>query len=90
ERTDIGHPDFDAMLNPAENVLQLPIDGDFYDLQIDTSGTTAKVHERLVTSQYAEEVLIDQSFTTQTMNLNPYMVFGNIATIRLTPSSDTW
>ncbi|MDH6351939.1 DUF4815 domain-containing protein [Brevibacillus sp. 1238] len=90
ERTDIGHPDFDAMINPADKVLQLPIDGNFFDLEVDTAGTTARVHERLVTSPYTEEILIDQSFTTQTMNLNPYMVFGNIATIRLTPSSDTW
>lgn len=90
ERSDIGHPDFDAMIDPAERVLQLPIEGEFIDMIVDATKTTARMHERLVTAPYTEEVIISQTLSTQTMNLNPYMVFGNIATIRLTPSSDTW
>ncbi|MGC5326424.1 DUF4815 domain-containing protein [Brevibacillus sp. SYSU BS000544] len=90
ERSDVTHPLFDAMLNPKEKVLQLPIDQTFFELTLDKVNSTVKFHEKLVTMNYTEEVLIDQSFATETMNVNPYLVFGNIATIRLTPSHDSW
>ncbi|WP_139491798.1 DUF4815 domain-containing protein [Brevibacillus dissolubilis] len=90
ERADVTHPQFDAMLNPGEKVLQLPVEQELVDLLIDRAASNVRIHERLTTIDYTEEVLIDQSFATETMNVNPYQVFGNLATVRLTPSHDSW
>ncbi|MFE1631039.1 DUF4815 domain-containing protein [Brevibacillus reuszeri] len=90
ERSDVFHPDFNAMLDPLEKVVQLPASMAFVNLTTDKQQSTSRFHERLVTVPYTEEVLIDQPYATETMNVNPYQVFGNLATIRLTPSHDTW
>ncbi|CAM5798212.1 DUF4815 domain-containing protein [Brevibacillus borstelensis] len=90
ERADVTHPLFDAMLNPREKVVQLPLEQTFVELQVEQQASTVRFHERLVTLPYKEEVLIDQTYATEAMNVNPYQVFGNLATIRLTPSHDTW
>ncbi|NRS15808.1 DUF4815 domain-containing protein [Brevibacillus sp. HB1.4B] len=90
ERSDVTHPAFDAMINPREKTLQLPVENSFVEMQANHAASTVRFHERLITLPYSEEVLIDQPFATETMNVNPYQVFGNLATIRLTPSHDTW
>ncbi|ASJ54400.1 DUF4815 domain-containing protein [Brevibacillus formosus] len=90
ERSDVTHPDFDAMINPREKTVQLAVENSFIEMQVNQAASTVRFHERLITLPYTEEVLIDQPFATEIMNVNPYQVFGNLATIRLTPSHDTW
>jgi hypothetical protein len=90
ERTDVFHPDFDAMIDPVNNVLMLPVDITVTDGVVDQQNSTVRFHERLVTMPYTEEVVIDQQAATEQFNVNPYMVFGNQAVIRLNPSQDTW
>ncbi|MET3292268.1 UNVERIFIED_CONTAM: hypothetical protein ABID98_004838 [Brevibacillus sp. OAP136] len=90
-RADMGDgTQFDAMIDPRSKSLQLPIEDVFFDLQINTEKSSVRMHERLLTINYTEEVLIDQSNATESMNVNPYQVFGNMATVRLTPSHDIW
>lgn len=88
ERADLDRG-FDAMIDPASQALQLPINLHFEQLQYD-SGESVRQHERLLTLDYLEEVVIDQSYGTEALNVNPYQVFGSQATIRLTPSQDSW
>ncbi|MGE5704139.1 MAG: DUF4815 domain-containing protein [Clostridia bacterium] len=89
-RADLGDVKFAAMIDPRTKSLQLPVEDAFFDLLIDTQKSTVRLHERLLTINYTEEVLIDQANATESMNVNPYQVFGNMATIRLTPSHDIW
>ncbi|WP_252503290.1 DUF4815 domain-containing protein [Sporosarcina sp. Marseille-Q4943] len=90
ERTDVFHPDFDASIDPERKELTLPVDQTFVDLVFDKSKSTVRFHDRLVTMDYTEELLEQQLYATETMNVNPYMVFGNVGTIRLNPSTDIW
>ncbi|WP_139489370.1 DUF4815 domain-containing protein [Brevibacillus dissolubilis] len=90
ERSDVTHPGFDAMFDPVEKTLQLPMTQKLSELTVDGEKSTVRIHERLMTIGYEEEVLIDQPFATEAMNINPYQVFGNLATIRLIPSHDIW
>lgn len=90
ERTDVTHPLFSASIDPQRKELTLPVDQTFVDLVFDKAKSTVKFHERLVTMDYTEEALEHQSYATETMNVNPYMVFGNVGTIRLNPSTDIW
>jgi hypothetical protein len=43
-----------------------------------------------LTLDYTEVVVVEQNYATEAMNVNPYQVFGAQATIRLTPSQDSW
>jgi len=88
ERIDMGQG-FDAMIDPANQALQLPVNQAFAELVFD-GGESVRQHERLLTLDYTEQVVIDQSYATESLNVNPYQVFGAQATIRLTPSHDAW
>ncbi|MUT65325.1 DUF4815 domain-containing protein [Paenibacillus sp. NEAU-GSW1] len=88
ERADLGFG-FDAMIDPANQTLQLPVNQLFIQMEFE-SGESVRQHERLLTLDYTEEVIIDQSYGTESLNINPYQVFGSQATIRLTPSQDSW
>lgn len=91
ERSDVNHSQFDAMLDPVNKVLQLPVQDEFYPLVPDLAKKqSVHIHERLATLAYTEEILIQQSYATETLNVNPYQVFGVQASIRLTPSQDSW
>lgn len=80
---------FDAMIDPANQTLQLPVNQLFIQLEFE-SGESVRQHERLLTLDYTEQAVIDQSYGTESLNINPYQVFGSQATIRLTPSQDSW
>jgi len=88
ERIDMARG-FDAMIDPANQTLQLPVNQAFVQLAFE-SGESVKPHERLLTLDYTEQVVIEQSYATESLNVNPYQVFGAQATIRLTPSQDSW
>ncbi|MDQ0112317.1 DUF4815 domain-containing protein [Paenibacillus harenae] len=88
ERSDLERG-FDAMIDPANQTLQLPVNQQFVQLEFG-SGESVRRHERLLTLDYTEQVIIDQSYGTESLNVNPYQVFGSQATIRLTPSQDSW
>ncbi|MGM0883705.1 MAG: DUF4815 domain-containing protein [Bacillota bacterium] len=88
ERADLGLG-FDAMIDPANQTLQLPVNQLFIQLEFE-SGESVRQHERLLTLDYTEKAVIDQSYGTESLNINPYQVFGSQATIRLTPSQDSW
>ncbi|TLS51755.1 DUF4815 domain-containing protein [Paenibacillus antri] len=88
ERIDFGKG-FDAMIDPANQTLQLPATQTFEQLTFE-SGESVRRHERLLTLDYTEQVVIEQSYATESLNVNPYQVFGAQATIRLTPSQDSW
>lgn len=89
ERSDVHKQGFDAMIDPVKNVLQLPVHDQFLQLEVDHS-ESLQMHERLLTLAYEEELLIEQGYATESVNVNPYQVFGSQATIRLTPSQDSW
>ncbi|SFE54900.1 protein of unknown function [Paenibacillus catalpae] len=88
ERADLERG-FDAMIDPANQTLQLPVNQLFVQMEVE-SLDSVKQHERLLTLDYTEQLIIDQSYGTEALNVNPYQVFGSQATIRLTPSQDSW
>jgi hypothetical protein len=90
ERMDVTHPDFDAMIDPSEKVLVLPENQQIVQLTVNTDSTDVVLKERLGVIEYTEEVVLQQPLATEHWNVNPYNVFSNIATIRLSPSHDSW
>lgn len=52
--------------------------------------STAKIHNRYATKNYTEIIGAQQKYATQLMNVNPYMVYGNVATISISPNQDNW
>ncbi len=89
ERSDVHKTGFDAMIDPVRKVLQLPVVDQFLQLEVERL-ESLKMHERLITLDYEDELLIEQGYATESLNVNPYQVFGSQATIRLTPSQDSW
>jgi len=53
-------------------------------------GNEFAVHENIVTLGYSEVNLIDQSYASESMNVNPYNVFSWNGSMRLFPASDNW
>lgn len=90
ERADVTHPDFDATIDPVAKTLMLPVEQEVNDLAADGESTTARLHERLATLPYTEEIVVEQTSATEQWNVNPYQVFENQAIIRLVPSHDSW
>ncbi|HHY67833.1 MAG TPA: DUF4815 domain-containing protein, partial [Alicyclobacillus sp.] len=90
ERADVNHPDFDAIIDPVAKTLMLPVEQEVNDLAADDTTTTARLHERLATLPYTEEIVVEQTSATEQWNVNPYQVFDNQAVIRLVASHDSW
>lgn len=90
EKADVTHELFDAMFDPDNHTLMLPINMEEHDLITDEAETTAVLKGRLYMLPYTEEVILEQGYGTKDMNINPYAVWGNVSLISLDPSQDMW
>ena len=90
ERSDLYHASFDAVLDTADAILQLPYEQEYDALAYSAANTTARVHETKTTQPYTEVVALSQLKASDLMNVNPYGVITNICTIRPIPGQDYW
>jgi len=90
EKADIYHELFDAMFDPNNQSLILPLNWEEHDLTVDVANTTALLKGRLYMLPYTEEVVLQQAYGTTDMNVNPYAVWENLGVILLDPSEDIW
>lgn len=88
---DLSHPDFSVAYDLELGEIMLPtIGSSISSPSINAQQSTARLHQRLITSGYQEEILINQPFATGTMLINPYNVFNRLGLLKLTPEVDNW
>jgi hypothetical protein len=81
--------DFKAAIDPLNQELRAPFEVNFSKFDTSTLTNTAKTGD-LVTLDYTETVVVDQSLSTTWANINPFNVLRFVGSITLEPSFDQW
>lgn len=90
-KADINHPSFNISFAFEEGALKLPPSSIKVNTpSINVGNSTTKTWGRLLTSMFTEAVATEQTYATGRMLVNPYSVFNQSATIKLTPEVDNW
>lgn len=88
-KMDLEYTNFGCSIDIENNTLMSEFISTEQNLVPNTTGT-ARIHNRYATKDYTEIVGAQQLYATQMMNVNPYMVYGNVATISVSPNQDNW
>ena len=97
----VGNIDYKVSMDMAQGELRPMFNEDAVQLiERDDDGTAIVAADRtaanyqktgdLITLPYTEETLIDQSFASKTLNVNPFDVFTWSGNVNLTPPTDEW
>jgi len=97
----VGNIDYKVSMDMAQGELRPMFNEDAVQLiERDDDGTAIVATDRtaanyqktgdLITLPYTEETLIDQSFASKTLNVNPFDVFTWSGNVNLTPPTDEW
>ncbi len=98
---DPGNVDYKVAMDMAKGEMRPTFNEDAIALEErDDDGTDIQASDRvtaryaktgdLITLPYSEETLIDQSYASKTVNVNPFGIFTWIGSIALTPQTDEW
>jgi hypothetical protein len=82
-------PDFSAAIDSINQELRAPFTVNFSQFDTSTLTNTAKTGD-LVTLDYTEVTVIDQSLSTTYVNINPFNVLRFVGSITLEPAFDQW
>lgn len=92
-KADIGHSNWDAGIDIDRQELTLPslIFGKSFDFNTDiTSSSQIHLFERLLTLDYNEIELINQSYASSTIKINSYNAFPKNPVVSLNPKVNNW
>jgi len=98
---DPGNVDYKVAMDMAKGEMRPTFNEDAVALEERASdGTVVEASDRtdanyqktgdLITLPYTEETLIDQSYASKTVNVNPFGIFTWIGSVALTPQTDEW
>ena len=98
---DPGNLDYKVAMDMAKGEMRPTFNEDAIALEERASdGSVVQASDRtdnnyqktgdLITLPYTEETLIDQSYASKTVNVNPFGIFTWIGSIALTPQTDEW
>ena len=98
---DPGNLDYKVAMDMAKGEMRPTFNEDAIALEErDDDGTVIQASDRtdanyqktgdLITLPYTEETLIDQSYASKTVNVNPFGIFTWIGSVALTPQTDEW
>ena len=98
---DPGNLDYKVAMDMAKGEMRPTFNEDAVALEerasdgsvVQASDRTANNYQKtgdLITLPYTEETLIDQSYASKTVNVNPFGIFTWIGSIALTPQTDEW
>ena len=98
---DPGNVDYKVAMDMAKGEMRPTFNEDAIALEErDNDGTVIQASDRvtaqyaktgdLITLPYSEETLIDQSYASKTVNVNPFGIFTWIGSVALTPQTDEW
>jgi len=88
---DLAHPLFTVMYSLEDGLIMLPPNStNASKPTINTGASSAKVWGRLITAPMTEVVTINQFYATRSMQVNPYLAFNTLASMKLTPEVDNW
>ena len=98
---DPGNVDYKVAMDMAKGEMRPTFNEDAIALEErDDDGTAIQASDRtaaqyaktgdLITLPYTEVTLIDQSYASKTVNVNPFGIFTWIGSVALTPQTDEW
>ena len=98
---DPGNLDYKVAMDMAKGEMRPTFNEDAIALEErDEDGTVIEAADRavanyaktgdLITLPYTEETLIDQSYASKTVNVNPFGIFTWIGSVALSPQTDEW
>lgn len=88
---DLTHPDFSIAYDLEQGMIFLPdADTRLVSPTFNSAGNQIKLWGRLVTAPYTEQQAVNQPLATKTMLVNPYNVFNNLCTLKVSPAVDNW
>jgi len=88
---DLTHPLFTVMYSLEDGLIMLPPNStNATKPSINTGASSAKVWGRLITAPMTEVVSINQFYATRSMQVNPYLAFNTLASMKLIPEVDNW
>jgi hypothetical protein len=82
-------PDFKVAIDPINQELRAPFSINFSQFDTSTLTSTKKTGD-LVTLNFTEVTVIDQSLSSTYVNINPFNVLRFVGSITLEPSFDQW
>ena len=79
------------VLNTNDGTGRTPFTTKFIDFDIDESSlTNMTAHDNTITLAYTEEVMVQNTYASSTVNLQPYLFYQWNGTVSLIPSVDNW
>lgn len=88
-KSDTGREDFTAAMDIDKEELTLSAPHEFQEVVLGGLNTSARFNN-LSTAKYKEVVGIEQPMATGVMKINPYLVFPQVPSLKLSPEMDSW
>lgn len=90
-KSDINHPDYSASIDVVNNELTLGYKLVTNKLSVDKDNSKDyDQFERIVTAKGTEKLEDKQPYATRAHRINPYTVFPQIPSIKISPEVDNW
>ena len=91
ETHNVNSPLYRMVLNTNDGTGRTPFTTKFIDFDIDESSlTNMTAHDNTITLAYTEEVMVQNTYASSTVNLQPYLFYQWNGTVSLIPSVDNW
>lgn len=91
QKGDLTNPLFTAMYSLEDGMILIPPKSTtVLSPTIDTGNSNATIWGTLITAPVTESIKIQQPYATQTMAINPYLVFNAGGKLSISPSVDNW
>lgn len=90
-KSDINHKEYDASIDPINQVLTIGHDETVSKLTVDKDQTSkARIYERIATAESTIVKSDDQPYATKLQRINPYTSFPEEPRINISPKVDNW
>lgn len=92
-KADLGNDDFNVDYDPENGEITIPIKAkSFINPSKDelTASSSFSTMGTLITAPYTNEIVLQQTKATGTINVNEWNIFSANGTMTLNPSSDSW
>ena len=89
--SDLKHPEYKASIDRTQGIVRPQFKQNNVKLSIDIANSNnIKKLGNIVTTNYTHDLFINNSFATQSLSINPYLIFRKEGTLSLSPNIDTW
>ena len=89
--SNVTHREYNASIDTTHGILRPQFRQNNIKLLIDQINTTNfKLIGNMAIKEYTDDLFIQNVFATQSLSINPYMIYNTIGRLTLSPNLDTW